>query len=306
MGKPLNLDEQEVIELYHQLKSSEKVAKELNCSPYPILCILKKHKVKVYGFQGIKGKENPNYGKKMSEEQKRKLSKNKKGKSWEEWMGKEKADKLKEKFSKKMKGKNNPFFGKTHTKEFKEWSSRTHKGKTISKKHKKAISKKLKGRPNFHGHKISAHYKNNPNAYTKERRQKARERIITRMKNGEMVKSISGIERKLKREMERRGINFEDQYSIKRFLFDFAISEKRILIEADGDYFHYNPEIYKGKEPDRIQKRKMAIDKNKNTFAKEHKWKLLRFWETEINKDVKSCVDIIEKAISSTILKPNI
>jgi len=59
-------------------------------------------------------------GRKKSPEHLMKLRKvwgEKKGKTFEELYGKEKAKKIKEKLSKKFSGKNNPMYGKTHTKE---------------------------------------------------------------------------------------------------------------------------------------------------------------------------------------------
>ncbi len=60
----------------------------------------------------LKGKKNFMYGKKLSQETKNKISKSKKGKSWEEIYGKEKTKKLKSKYSMDMKkrfiGNKNP------------------------------------------------------------------------------------------------------------------------------------------------------------------------------------------------------
>jgi group I intron endonuclease len=93
------------------------------------------------GFMGA-GENNPMYGKKHSEESKEKMrikqtetgkrySKERKGVSKEEYLGREKADIFKKKMSnlaKKRIGEKNPFYGKKHSKESKEKMSKKLKG----------------------------------------------------------------------------------------------------------------------------------------------------------------------------------
>jgi len=57
------------------------------------------------------GKNNPNYGKKHSEETKRKISEMQKGEKGN-FYGKTHSKEMKEKFSEQKKGKNNPAYGK--------------------------------------------------------------------------------------------------------------------------------------------------------------------------------------------------
>lgn len=82
------------------------------------------------------GKNNPNYGKKQSDESNSKRSKallgreNKiNGKTLEEQYGIEKALQIKNKLSQKLSKDNNPMFGKKHSKESKEKISQNKKGK---------------------------------------------------------------------------------------------------------------------------------------------------------------------------------
>jgi group I intron endonuclease len=110
----------------------------------------------------ISGENNPNWGNKWTEEQKEKMSKFKKGKTLEEFMGKERAELTREKMSKsqtgrkhpeevkekirkansgeknpsygkgyKQLGENNPNWGNKWTEEQKEKMSKFKKGKTL-------------------------------------------------------------------------------------------------------------------------------------------------------------------------------
>ena len=68
-----------------------------------------------------KGENNPNYGKTLSEEHRKKIGKAMKGKTL--------SEKTKQKMSEATKGENNPMYGKKHTEESKQKMSETKKGK---------------------------------------------------------------------------------------------------------------------------------------------------------------------------------
>jgi group I intron endonuclease len=87
--------------------------------------------VKVKHGKSILGEDNPNYGNKWTEEQKKQMSEKRKGKTLEERIGKERADLTKQKMSKSQKnkivsyetkeklrqaniGEKNPMYGKGH------------------------------------------------------------------------------------------------------------------------------------------------------------------------------------------------
>ena len=55
-----------------------------------------------------------------------------------------------------------------------------------------------------------------------------------------------------------------------------------MLIEADGDYWHSNPLIFK--ILNESQQKNKLNDEFKNKIAKNIGYNLIRFWETDINK----------------------
>jgi group I intron endonuclease len=94
---------------------------------------------------GKSGELSPNYGKKHSEETKRKISEGNKGK--ESWS----KGKKRPKHSEKMKGENNPFHGKTHTDEVKKKLSEAKKKAARERGGKKltfALAKEIRMRYN--------------------------------------------------------------------------------------------------------------------------------------------------------------
>jgi very-short-patch-repair endonuclease len=101
----------------------------------------------------------------------------------------------------------------------------------------------------------------------------------------------------MKKNLQENNIVFEFQYQIGRFVCDFAIPNLKIVIECDGDYWHSNPLIYNLDSLDNRQIKKLELDKRKDLYLLENGWEILRFYETDIKRDIKECISIIKKKI---------
>ncbi|NIN01494.1 MAG: DUF559 domain-containing protein [candidate division Zixibacteria bacterium] len=89
----------------------------------------------------------------------------------------------------------------------------------------------------------------------------------------------------MREELERRRLEFEQFYPVRSgFILDFVFPEQRLGIECDGGRWHKpgNPR-----------------DRFRDWILNRGGWKILRFTEAEITKDISACVDTIE-----TLLKP--
>jgi G:T-mismatch repair DNA endonuclease (very short patch repair protein) len=73
--------------------------------------------------------------------------------------------------------------------------------------------------------------------------------------------------------------------SIKK-VYDFYLPEYKILIEIDGDFWHCNPLKY-DKPVCKSQEINISNDDFKNKWARDNGYKLLRFWENDINNNVQ-------------------
>lgn len=93
----------------------------------------------------LKGEDNPNYGKSLSEEHKKKLSEVNKGENNPNY-GKHHSEEVRKKISEANKGTNNPNYGKQLSEEIKEKMSESHKGKHHSEETKKKMSEANKGK----------------------------------------------------------------------------------------------------------------------------------------------------------------
>ncbi|WP_164745631.1 DUF559 domain-containing protein [Neobacillus mesonae] len=98
--------------------------------------------------------------------------------------------------------------------------------------------------------------------------------------------SSTSIEVKMANELSVRGIEYIEQYILgDKFRLDFLLPEYNIVIECDGNYWHTLPKTVKR-------------DKAKNAYIKACGFSLYRFWESEINSDVESCVDVVMAEIN--------
>ena len=73
---------------------------------------------------------------------------------------------------------------------------------------------------------------------------------------------------------------------IKAF-YDFYLPESNTIIEVDGDFWHCNPTKFPLPKYE-SQKKNLIRDKEKEQWVKDNGYKLLRFWEDDINNNIKS------------------
>ncbi|MBW3545403.1 MAG: DUF559 domain-containing protein [Bacteroidetes bacterium] len=96
-------------------------------------------------------------------------------------------------------------------------------------------------------------------------------------------------ERNFRDVLNEVNIPFKAQHNVKGFLFDFYIPDENLLIEVDGDYWHGNPEKFP--DPSSMQRKNRRRDRLKTKVAREQGYRVVRFWESDINanpSDVKS------------------
>ena len=214
--------------------------------------------------------------------------------------------------SKRMKGIN---LGKTHSAETKLKISLSHKGqkawnKGLTKETDKrvlknsiGVSKGLKGNIPWNkgkkgvqsstrkGKKMSkelclinkkAAIKFWSSEKSKQAKEKIRKNTVRQHSKKIFPQTNTKIEKSMKSILIENKINFIQEFNFDdRFCCDFAIPEKQIIIECDGDYWHNKKDIKKR-------------DMQKNEYVISKGWKILRFWEHEINSDIDSCVNKIK------------
>lgn len=125
-----------------------------------------------------------------------------------------------------------------------------------------------------------------------------------RSHNMAMVKSKNTkAERVLRLALWHRGIRYRKNWRNLPGSPDIAITKYRIAIFVDGDFWHargheQSPGEQVGTNKDFWKKklaRNVERDKEVNDQLTQAGWLVLRFWESDINKDIDLVVSEIEK-----------
>lgn len=81
---------------------------------------------------------------------------------------------------------------------------------------------------------------------------------------------------------------------------DIFIPSLNIIIEIDGDYWHGNKNNPRYQILNDYQRKRIEVDKIRTNELIEKGYVVLRFWESDIKKDVTKCVDKIEEALAKS------
>ncbi len=135
----------------------------------------------------------------------------------------------------------------------------------------------------------------------KERSQETISYTMSRIKG-----KNTGIEMKLRKELYKRGIRYRCN---SKYIYghpDISMKGYKIAIFCDSEFWHgYNFEENKAKIHKHLDywipkiERNIERDKEVNKYLLSHGYIVLRFWGNEINKDLDSCLEKIEKALES-------
>ena len=88
--------------------------------------------------------------------------------------------------------------------------------------------------------------------------------------------------------LRNNGINnlkFKRQYPIGNYIVDFVCKEKWLIIELDGGQHN---------EPNNI-----SYDEERTKYLNNRGYRVLRFWNTDIDKNLKGVYEIILQAVEN-------
>jgi G:T-mismatch repair DNA endonuclease (very short patch repair protein) len=204
-----------------------------------------------------------------SEEAKKKMSENRKGKKH--------SEETKNKMSVDRCGEKHPMFGKHHTEETKKKLSSSLKGKTFDHMFKKLSEETKK--------KISeASKKQWADPQKKEMLSIAAK---NRMKSRSFLENSQNTKPELIFEniLKALNISFRTQEKLK-FVYDFYIPGSKLLIDINGDFWHCNPKFYDSTflHPIRkiIAKDIWKEDFIRKEFAENNNYKYQAIWEDNL------------------------
>lgn len=119
---------------------------------------------------------------------------------------------------------------------------------------------------------------------------------LTRNQSGTLY--ISPNEKIVKQILKELNIDYYFQKHIyykknKYFIADFLIKDTNIILEAQGDYWHGNPQIFKN--PSDIQLEKIKNDKIRKKILENLNYKVIYLWEYDLVNNYEQCkLDIIK------------
>ena len=85
--------------------------------------------------------------------------------------------------------------------------------------------------------------------------------------------------------------------SIKAF-YDFYLSDFNLIIEVDGDFWHCNPNTKYSIPVYETQIKNLKRDQEKNQWAQDNNYILLRFWEYDINNNTSQIIETLKKELN--------
>ena len=129
-------------------------------------------------------------------------------------------------------------------------------------------------------------------------RDKQSERLIARLIKNNYRNKKTKLESKFELILESLNIKFKYQYQVSSAIFDFLILETKIIIEIDGDFHHCNPNTIHKLPKYPIQIKTVGNDIRKNLIAEDNGYKLLRFWETDINNKPEEVIDRLKNELN--------
>ena len=76
-------------------------------------------------------------------------------------------------------------------------------------------------------------------------------------------------------------------------IYDFYLPEYNTFIEIDGDFWHCNPDTKFAIPECKSQKLNLINDQFKNKWVTDNGYKMLRFWENDINNNISIVKEIL-------------
>jgi len=112
----------------------------------------------------------------------------------------------------------------------------------------------------------------------------------------------------LQKALRKEGVTFKKNYSALPGNPDIAVVNKKLAIFVDGEFWHGH--CWKSKKRKLKANRAYWIPKIERTILRDKKnarelrkqgWKVVRFWQHQINKDLTKCICTIKKAIKKPL-----
>ena len=136
---------------------------------------------------------------------------------------------------------------------------------------------------------------------------KKKQQPISRSENMRRIKSKdTTIEILLRKALWKRGLRYQKNVKDVYGKPDIVFKGKKLAVFADSEFWH-GKQLLEGKYIPKtntefwVKKITQNIERDKevNKKLESEGWIILRFWETDIRKDVSACADTVEEILKS-------
>lgn len=101
----------------------------------------------------------------------------------------------------------------------------------------------------------------------------------------------SGLHTSVKNAMIAASLSmFTTHVVVGPYCLDEADTSRKLAVEINGCYWHGCAEHTRGKNLSRKISRRVADDKRRSTYLKNHGWQLLEIWEHDWQNDPQACI----------------
>lgn len=114
----------------------------------------------------------------------------------------------------------------------------------------------------------------------RERQAQVAAKLIAEGRTG---KQFNKLEQAFANLLTEMGIAYTWGHRLGRYVFDFYIPHKLLLIECDGSFWHADPRFFDRSSLHKVQVTNLENDRKKDAFAQERGFSLIRFWEHDIH-----------------------
>lgn len=137
--------------------------------------------------------------------------------------------------------------------------------------------------------------------YGKEKADQIKEKLrqASPVRMAKFSRKETGPERIVREILEELGVGFQAQAPLGHYTVDFLVPVSRLVIQADGDYWHAHPAVYgEGLKPlSRVQQNRRRLDASCDSYLSNMGYTVLRLWERELKKQRTVCEQALKTAL---------
>lgn len=93
--------------------------------------------------------------------------------------------------------------------------------------------------------------------------------------------------------------NWQRQCPVFHWVVDAAIPDEKVVIQADGDWFHGRKSAESGETPPDYVIKAIQRDRSQDAYMAKAGWRILRLWESELLGDPEWCLRRIKQLLGS-------